>query len=310
MKILVTGSTGMVGCNLLKKLCLIPHSTILAPDRKKLNLFDQTAVSHYIQTEKPDTIIHLAAKVGGIQSNINEPATFFSENLRLGMNVVLAALDNGVKRLLNIGSASIYQENLLPHQQTNTKKPDNEAYALAKFSIMQLCQYISLQHNVQYKTLIPCNLYGPHDDFNLFSGHLIPAVIHKLFLAKTQDKPEVTIWGDGKARREFMYVEDFVNFILLAISRLDDMPMNINIGTGRDHSINEYYQTASEIIGFQGKFIHDLSKPAGGKRDVLDITAAKRLGWQASTSLNEGITKTYNYFLSTQKTGENKFQVD
>jgi len=296
MKILVTGASGMVGQNLLPALKADPNNEIFSPTHAELNLLDYAHTLNFLQKIKPDLIIHLAAKVGGIQANLNEPVNFFSDNIQIGLNLVLAAQACHIKQLLNISSASIYQldEKLF---SVATNLIDNESYALAKLAVMRLCEYSHYQSGMNYKTIIPCNLYGPYDDFNLSSGHMIPAVIHKLEKAKKNNEKAVDIWGDGLARREFMFVGDLIDFILLAIKKMAELPLRINVAAGQDYSINEYYQLISEVVGYQGEFKHDLTKPAGKPRAMLDITFAKNLGWQAKTSISDGLLKTYHYFL-------------
>lgn len=295
MKVLVTGSAGMVGSNLLPVLEACNHLSILAPSKSELNLLDQSHTRDYLQTTKPDLIIHLAAKVGGIQENIRYPVEFFSENLLIGFNLMMTARETGIKQLLNVSSASIYQA--LDQSFNSTSKKTNEAYALAKLSVLRLGEFISQEYHLHYKSIIPCNLYGPYDNFDLMTGHMIPATLHKLHLAKIKKESEVTIWGDGEAKREFMYVGDLVDFLLFAINNFDKLPATTNVGLGYQYSINEYYQLLNEIVGFEGKFTHDLTKPTGGKMPALAIDALNQLGWRATISFQEGAKKTYDYFL-------------
>ena len=299
MRIFVTGSTGMLGQNLLPTLRSNPNYEIFAPTRQELNLLNYEEVNVYIKKLHPDLIIHLAAKVGGIQTNIKEPVEFLVNNVLISFNIIMAALNNNVPNLLNIGSSTIYPNNnfLINNQALNISPQGNEAYALAKMNSLKLFEFIHYQYQLNYKTLIPCNVFGPFDNFDVEIGHLIPAVMHRLYLAKIQNLPEVTIWGNGKEKREFLYVEDLVNFILLAIKQINNLPQNINIGFGKDYTIDEYYHLLNKIIGFTGLFKHDLSKPAGPQRLLLDSTPAKHFGWQPQISILEGIAKTYQNFL-------------
>jgi GDP-L-fucose synthase len=298
----------MVGRNLLPALAANSGLEVFSPARRELDLLDRTAVSSFVRRVRPDLIIHLAGKVGGIQANINQPVEFLVENLGIGMNVVAAALENNVGKLINLGSSCMYPKDrdLLKEDDilSGDLEPTNEGYALAKINVMRLCEYACREFGVQYKTIIPCNLYGPEDDFDLLSGHLIAAAIHKLHVAKKQGAPEVVIWGDGSARREFMYVGDLVDFILLAMRRLEDLPSRINAGTGSDLTVNEYYASVSEVVGFRGKFTHDVTKSAGMQRKLLDVSLARKLGWEARTLLREGIKETYEDFLQSSAAEE------
>jgi len=303
MKILITGSTGMVGVNLCQQLNMDTKYKLLTPSRKELNLLDRQAVYSYIKKSMPDLIIHLAAKVGGIQANINAPVEFLVENTLVNTHVIHSALQVGVPKLINLGSSCMYprdreilcEDDLL----TGKLEPTNEGYAIAKVSTTLLCEYICKQHGLLYKTIVPANLYGPYDNFDPIASHLIPAIIRKLHEAKINQNSQVEIWGDGQARREFMYVDDLIEFIKRAIDDIEKLPETINVGLGYDYTIDEYYKIAAKVIGYNGSFAHDTTKPAGMQRKLLDITKAKQIGWQAKISLEDGLSKTYKYFLST-----------
>ncbi len=217
--------------------------------------------------------------------------------------MIYGALKAGVPKLINLGSSCMYpKDREILHEDdllTGKLEPTNEGYAIAKVSAALLCKYICAQHKLLYKTIVPTNLYGPYDNFDPVSSHLIPAIISKLHDAKTQQKNQVEIWGDGKARREFMYVDDLVEFIKLSIDKLEKSPETINVGLGRDYTINEYYQIAAKVIGYDGGFVHDVTKPAGMQRKLLDVSRAKQIGWQVKISLEDGINRTYQYFLQT-----------
>jgi len=303
MKILVTGGSGMVGKSLVPELNKDSSNTVYAPSHAELNLLNQQQVASYINQYQPDLIIHLAAKVGGIQANINEAVDFLVQNLLMGTHIIQQAAIAGVPRLINMGSSCMYPKDraLLTEDDLLDGKlePTNEGYALAKNSSAVLCDAINKQYGYHYKTLIPCNLYGPNDNFDPITSHLAPAVIRKLHQAKQDQQDTVCIWGDGNSRREFLFVDDLVNFILLAKDKIKQLPQNINVGFGQDYTINEYYQIAAEVIGYNGDFIHDLDKPTGMKCKLLDVTKASSLGWQAKTSLQEGIAQTYEHFKKT-----------
>ena len=302
MRLLLTGGSGMVGRNFLEH----PDSSsfdVLSPTSSQLNLLDYNAVENYLLQNKPDIIIHAAGRVGGIQANIRQPVKFLLENLDMGRNVVWAARKAGIKKVINLGSSCMYPRDALnPLKEELVLKgelePTNEGYALAKITTARLCQYITSEDsNYQYKTLIPCNLYGRWDKFDPTHAHLIPAVIHKIHEAKAQGQNTVTIWGDGTARREFMSATDFASCLIRAVNHFETLPAMMNVGIGRDYTIDEYYKAIAEIVGYKGSFVHDTSKPAGMKQKVVDISKQIVWEWQAKTSLREGITETYKFFL-------------
>lgn len=303
MKILLTGSNGMVGKNILE------HSNsrnykFLVPSKKELDLLDYSAVFNYIHTTKPDFVIHAAGIVGGIQANLASPLKFLSENLDMGRNIILATKNNKIKNLMNLASSCMYPRDAVnPLSEDLILKgelePTNEGYALAKILCTKLCEYIHREdNNYLFKTIIPCNLYGPYDKFDPEHSHMLPAVIRKLHLAKTSRRVKIDIWGDGEARREFMYAADLADFIFYAIGNYKKMPQNINVGLGVDYSINDYYQYIAQVVGYDGKFVHDYSKPVGMKQKLIDDTLLKKFGWRPKTSLLDGITKTYNFYIT------------
>ena len=276
---------------------------LLIPSSKELNLLNEDNIKNYLKINLPDTIIHCAGVVGGIQANINYPVKFLVENTVIGINLINTAYNLGIKNLINMASSCMYPKyanNPLKEEYILDGKlePTNEGYALAKITSTKLCEYITKENSeFKYKTIIPCNLYGKYDKFDLDKSHMIPAVIMKIHNAKKENKKQIEIWGDGKARREFMYAEDLANFVLYAINNFDKMPQNINVGVGEDYTINEYYKIIAEVIGYNGNFIHDLSKPVGMKQKLVDISKLKKFGWNYRTPLREGIRKTYEYFL-------------
>jgi len=305
LKVLLTGGHGMVGRNVLEHPSIYLFD-VLAPRSTELDLRNFTAVQEYLAHYSPDLIIHAAGKVGGIQANIREPVNFLIDNLDIGRNIVLAAYQAGIKKLINLGSSCMYPRNYNePLQEekvlTGELEPTNEGYALAKIMTARLCQYIMQQNNrFQYKTLIPCNIYGRFDKFNPAHSHLLPAIIHKIHLAKVNSEQSVEIWGDGTARREFMYAGDLADAIITAIRQLDTLPNSMNIGLGYDHTINEYYQVAASVMGYSGSFEYDLTKPVGMRRKLVNIEKQKAWGWTAHHDLHTGIEKTYQYYLEQQ----------
>ncbi len=301
LKILITGGTGMVGKNLLEH-PLSDNYEILHPSSKELNLLNADDVQEYLNKNTPDLIIHAAGLVGGIQANIANPVGFLIENLDMGRNLIYAALKAKIPKLLNVASSCMYPRNAVnPLKESlilaGELEPTNEGYALAKIIATRLCEYISTtESKLSYKTIIPCNLFGRYDKFDPLHSHMLPAVIRRIHEAKENHSNEVVIWGDGTSRREFMYAGDLADFIFYAIPRFDELPQNLNVGLGQDYSINEYYRVISKVIGYTGTFSHDLSKPVGMKRKLIDNTKLKVFGWDPPTSLEEGIQRTYSYF--------------
>jgi len=300
--ILLTGSSGMVGRNLMEH-PEIRRFKITSPSRKELDLNDSRAVADFLESCKPDMIVHAAGKVGGIQANIREPASFLLENIQIGCNVISEARRAGVRKLINLGSSCmyprghdkpLYEDMLL----TGELEPTNEGYALAKIAVSRLCDYINREDSsYHYKTVLPCNLYGRHDKFNSNESHLLPSIISKIHYAKARGNTSVEIWGDGEARREFMYAGDLADAIVTLIERFDEAPDLINIGLGDDYSVNEYYSAVADVIGFEGNFLHDREKPVGMRRKLLNVDRQNHLGWSPKVSLHEGIQKTYAFFL-------------
>ena len=301
MRILITGGNGMVGKNILEH-HKASNYEILAPSSSELNLRDFDSVDKYIKQNKPDIIIHAAGLVGGIQANMARPVDFLVYNLDMGRNIIMAAKENGVKYFLNMASSCMYpREAQNPLQEELILKgelePTNEGYAIAKVVATRLCEYIVKENpELQYKTVIPCNLYGKYDKFSPEHSHMVPAVIKKIYEAKLNNDTEIDIWGDGLARREFMYTSDLADFVFYALDHFDKMPQNINVGLGFDYTINEYYEAIAEAVGFTGKFVHDLSKPIGMKQKLIDDSKLKQFGWQHQTTLKEGIKNTLDYF--------------
>ncbi len=301
-KILITGSNGMVGRNIAD--CLKSKNYILlTPTSKELNLLDISSVDNYIKTNIPDIVIHCAGIVGGIQANIANPVKFLVENTQMGINIIMASKQAHIKRLINMSSSCMYpREAINPLGEELILKgelePTNEGYALAKITSTRLCEYINKENDsFLYKTVIPCNLYGRYDKFDPKHSHMLPAVIRKIDKAKKQKQKTLDIWGDGTARREFMYAEDLADFIYYALENFDAMPQNINVGLGHDYTINEYYEAIAKVIGYKGKFMHDLTRPIGMKQKLIDDTKLQEFGWKHKTSLEDGISKIYEYYL-------------
>ena len=302
-KILITGSNGMVGSNIIE-FEKAKNYILLTPSKKELNLLDRKCVDEYIKENQPDIVLHCAGKVGGIQANIAEPVDFLVQNIQMGLNIIMASYEARIKKIINLSSSCMYPrkvknplgENLILKGEL---EPTNEGYAIAKIALTRLCEYINKEDKTfQYKTIISCNLYGKYDKFDSQNSHMLASVISKIYAAKKNNLSYIDIWGDGKARREFMYVNDLADFIYYGIENFEDMPQNINVGLGKDYTINEYYEAIAEVIGYEGKFVHDITKPVGMRQKLIDCTKLQSFGWKYKTSLQDGIKKTYDYYLN------------
>ena len=301
--ILLTGSGGMVGQNLLEHPDISSYD-ILSPRSNELDLRDFEKVENYLLKYKPEMIIHAAGKVGGIQANLREPLSFLVDNLDMGRNIVMGAYKSGIKKLINIGSSCMYPANIsepLTEDMLLSGKLEetNEGYAIAKLATARLCEYVSRENSsFNYKTIIPCNLYGRFDKFKVDYSHLVAAVIHKVHQAKINDASEVEVWGDGMARREFMYAGDLADALIWSINQFDELPEYMNIGLGVDITIDEYYKKVAKVIGYTGNFAHDETKPVGMIRKLVNTDTQIKLGWQPKTSLEVGLQKTYEFYLN------------
>ena len=304
LRILLTGGQGMVGQN-IREHHRAKSLIVFAPTSAELDLADERSVRTYIKTNKPDVVIHAAGRVGGIQANMAHPVDFLDVNNIIGRNVIMGAWTQGVRHLINLGSTCMYPKsapNPLSEDMilTGPLEPTNEGYALAKIMAMRLCSYINREDpKARFKTLIPCNLFGPHDKFDPKHSHLLPAIIHKVHQAKITGQPTVEIWGDGKARREFMYAPDLADAVWRAVADIEMLPELTNIGTGRDYTINEYYAEVANVINWNGEFLHDLTRPVGMKQKLCNTSRANKWGWRAPTDLRTGIQETYKFYLES-----------
>ena len=304
MKVLVTGAHGMVGRNLLADPRAAEHY-LYTPRRDELDLTKACQCGDYVEHTSPDAIVHLAAVVGGIQANIDEPVRFTVENVRMAMNIFEAAHACGVPAFLNVASSCMYPKDwdtplVVDDLLGGPLEPTNEGYALSKILSWKLGTYIRRENpGLMYKTIVPCNLFGRFDHFDPIKSHLVPAAIVKIMGAIERGDPEVQIWGDGTARREFMYASDLADFIwtwLPHLNRLDDV---MNVGVGYDYSVEEYYKAIAEISGYRGGFLFDKTRPVGMRRKLLDVSAQEALGWRPTTSLRDGLAATIAYYKNT-----------
>lgn len=306
MKVMITGASGMVGRNILEQpffVDLVAAGSLFSPSSSELDLRRRDVLTQYFVESKPDVVIHAAGKVGGIHANIAAPYEFLLTNLDMGANLISAARLAGVPRILNLGSSCMYPKNW-PERLTEDiilrgeLEPTNEGYALAKIVVAKLGEYSNRMKDsgVCVKTLIPCNLYGWWDNFDPDQSHLIAAIIHKIHEAKRLKQKSVTIWGDGTAAREFMFAGDLAEFLAEAVRRFDELPDLLNVGTGVDYSVNQYYEIIARALGFEGDFNHDLSKPPGMMRKLMNIDKLKSWGWTAPTDIEKGVRQTVSYF--------------
>ena len=299
--ILITGGNGMVGRNLINYLSKKNQTNLLYPSRSELDLTDFKSVLSFINNNKPDAIIHCAGLVGGIQANIERPYSYLNRNLIMGCNLVEASILNKVPKLINLGSSCMYPANISSKLNetdilSGKLEPTNEGYAIAKIAIAKLCEFAKKEFGLDYKTIIPCNLYGKWDKFDPDNSHMIPAAIRKLHLAKNNNDIPL-IWGDGNARREFMYAEDLADFIDYSLINYNLLESYTNVGLGYDYSILDYYKEIAFIVKYEGDFKFDLTKPSGMKRKLCSIKKQEKLAWSPKHTLKEGLTKTYKYYL-------------
>jgi GDP-L-fucose synthase len=300
-KIFVAGHRGMVGSAIVRRLQQGGYAHILTRTRQELDLLDQRAVQQYIAQEKPDYLFIAAAKVGGIQANNVFRADFLYQNLVIETNLIHAAHLAGVQRLMFLGSSCIYPK-LAPQPLKETclltgeLEPTNEPYAIAKIAGIKLCEAYNHQYGRQYISVMPTNLYGPNDNYDLQTSHVLPALIRKAHEAKVRGDDTLVVWGSGNPMREFLYADDLADACVHLMERGYDGPL-VNIGTGSDVSIRELAETVKEVVGFQGTLSFDASKPDGTPRKLMDVSRLHALGWQARTGLKAGIERAYSDFL-------------
>ncbi len=301
-KIYIAGHRGMVGSACWRALEKIGYKNLIVRTSKELDLRNQNAVNDFFKEEKPAVVIDAAARVGGILANNDFPYDFLMENMQIQNNLFAASHEYDIEKFIFLGSSCIYpkfasqplkEEYLL----TNSLEPTNEWYAIAKISGVKLCQAIRKQFGKDFVSLMPTNLFGPHDNFDLKTSHVLPAMLRKFHEAKKNNHCEVTLWGSGNPMREFLFVDDLAEAVVFALE--NKLSEHIyNVGTGKDITIRELSKTVQQIVGHRGNVIWDSSKPDGTPRKLLDVSKMKSMGWTSSTALEEGIKKTYEWFLS------------
>jgi len=309
-RIFVAGHRGMVGSAIVRALGRKGYRHIITRNHSALDLFDQAAVRSFFKNETVDVVVIAAAKVGGIHANNTYPAEFIYQNIMIEANLIHQAHVSGVKRLLFLGSSCIYPK-LAPQPMpesallTGTLEPTNEPYALSKIAGIKLCESYNRQYGVDFRSVMPTNLYGPNDNFHSENSHVVPAMMRRFHEARLNGKESVAIWGTGKPKREFLHVDDMAAASVHVLEVEKDIynascsPMcsHLNVGAGRDCTIRELAETMAEVVGFSGKLIFDTSKPDGTPRKLLDVSKLSQIGWKASISLREGLKSTYSWYL-------------
>ena len=313
-KYYIAGHRGMVGSAIARQLGAAGETNIVTRTHAELDLTDQLSVKSFMRAEQPDVVILAAAKVGGIYANNTYPAEFIYENLMMECNVIHQAFEAGVTKLLQLGSSCIYPKAVpQPMREdallTGALEPTNEPYAVAKIAGIKLCESYNRQHGVDYRSVMPTNLYGPGDNFHPDNSHVMPALIRRFHEAAHNGLPEVVIWGSGNPRREFLHVEDMAAaslFVLnlskdIYVENTDPMLSHINVGTGTDISILELAQLIAKITGYSGKISTDPSKPDGTMRKLMDVGRLDRMGWRARIKLEQGLAETYEWYLANMQ---------
>ena len=313
-RVFVAGHQGMVGSAIVRALEKAGDAEIITRTRSELDLLDQAAVFRFFNQNAVDEVYLAAAKVGGIWANNTYPAEFIYQNLIIEANIIHGAFQAGVRKLLFLGSSCIYPK--LAEQPIaessllqGVLEPTNEPYAIAKIAGIKLCESYNRQYGTDYRSVMPTNLYGINDNFHPENSHVVPALLRRFHEAKMQDLPSVTVWGSGSPMREFLYVDDMASACLHVMNLPKEvygehvLPMSshINVGTGKDCTIRELANTIARAVGYQGDILWDTSKPDGTPRKLLDVSLLKRLGWQYSVELDEGIERTYQWFLQNQE---------
>lgn len=299
-KIYVAGHRGLVGSAIVRRLKKLGYTNLILKTRAELDLIDQKAVAKFFQKEKPDYVFLAAAKVGGINANNTYPADFIYQNLQIQNNIIFNAYKYQVKKLLFLGSSCIYPKNCpQPIKEeyllSGYLEPTNEAYAIAKIAGLKMCEAFNRQYHTKFISVMPTNLYGPGDNFDLKNSHVLPALIRKFTEAVKEKKSEVIVWGSGKPKREFLFVDDLADAVIFLMNNYNDSKI-INIGTGKDISIKELAELIARITKFQGRIIFDKKYPDGTSQKLLNIDKIKKMGWCTKINLIKGITSTIKWY--------------
>lgn len=300
-KIFVAGHNGMVGSSLIRRLEELGYNNIITVNKSKLNLLDQTDVDNFFRKVGPEYVFLCAAKVGGINANKNKKADFIYENLMIQTNIIKSSYSYDVKKLLFLGSSCIYpkfcnQPIKEEYLMTGELEPTNDAYAIAKIAGIKMCQSYNEQYGTNFISAMPTNLYGTNDNYDLENSHVLPAMIRKFHEAKIEGKPYVEIWGTGTPKREFLYVDDLADACVFLMNNYSGSEI-VNIGTGQDVTIAELAIGISKVVGYEGSIHYNTSMPDGTPRKLLDVSKLEKIGWKYSTSLKEGIEKTYKDYV-------------
>ena len=301
MKVFLSGGRGMLGGHIKRELEIEGHF-VIAPTSSELDLRNSEATRDYLNKVAPDAVIHAAAVVGGIQANIEGGGRFLTENLEIDHSVIFNAKELEIENFIYIGSSCMYPANRQEPLQlqdllSGPLEPTNASYALAKISGAKAVEAFDSSSGLNWKTFIASNLYGPGDHFEPRRSHLLAAIIAKVEEAKRMNYSEIVMWGDGQVKREFTYVEDFARWVAVSVTSLEKFPSMLNVGYGVDYSVRQFYEMSMEILGYQGKLTADTSKPNGNLRKLMDSTMARDLGWAPSTNIQDGILKTYKWYL-------------
>lgn len=305
MKVFLTGGRGMLGQHVARELETAGH-TVIAPNSSELDLRDIKATSEFIEKVAPNAVIHAAAVVGGIQANIEGGGRFLTENLEIDHSVIFSSKNLEIENFIYIGSSCMYPANRMEQLQisdllSGPLEPTNASYALAKLSGAKAVEAFDSIQNLNWKTFIASNLYGPGDHFEPSRSHLLAAIISKVQTAKELGSNQIVMWGDGEVRREFTYVVDFANWVAASVSNLTNFPSLINVGCGIDYTVREFYEIVMRELDFSGELIADPSKPNGNLRKLMDSSVAKSLGWHPSTTISAGVLETHNWLLEKMK---------
>ncbi|KAG9154618.1 hypothetical protein Leryth_022714 [Lithospermum erythrorhizon] len=304
-KIYVAGHRGLVGSAILRHLTRLGYTNLLFRTHSELDLTDQSAVSTFFTTHKPDYVILAAAKVGGIHANATYPADFLTINLQIQTNIITSSVSHNVKKLVFLGSSCIYPKfapQPIPESAllTGPLEPTNEWYAIAKISGIKMCEAYKIQNNFNAISLMPTNLYGPNDNFHPENSHVLPGLLRRFHEAKMKQDVKVVVWGSGSPLREFLHVDDLADAVVFCMEEYDGLE-HVNVGSGKEVSIKELAELVKEVVGFEGEIVWDGTKPDGTPRKLMDSSKLAKMGWEAKTSLKDGLVETYKWYVENVK---------